>query len=91
VVAAEPGNAQARLRLALAYFGSAQLNRAHAELVELVERDPADPSTRYLLGRTLERLSRHAQALLHLRLAAAMSGDLEYVVAVQRVQTRPAG
>jgi Tfp pilus assembly protein PilF len=42
VAAAEPGNTGVRLPLALAYFGSAQLARAEAELRVLVEHNPSD-------------------------------------------------
>ncbi|WP_173167422.1 tetratricopeptide repeat protein [Phytohabitans suffuscus] len=85
IVTAEPGNAEARLRLALAYYGSAQLNRAQAELRVLVDRDPTDHYSHHLLGRTLERLNRPAEALPHLRLAAAMAQVPEYGTAVDRV------
>jgi Flp pilus assembly protein TadD len=85
IVSAEPGNAEARLQLALAYFATAQLNRARDELSVLVERDPSDHYSHHVLGRTLERLGRLAEALPHLRLAAAMSPVPEYRDAVDRV------
>ena len=40
------------------------------------------------LGRALERQSRYADALPHLRLAAAMSGDAEHEASVLRVERR---
>lgn len=85
IVTAEPTNAEARLQLALAYYASAQLNRAQAELRVLVERDPTDHYSHHLLGRTLERLNRPTEALPHLRLAAAMAQVPEYGTAVDRV------
>lgn len=85
IVTAEPTNAEARLRLALAYYASAQLGRARDELRVLVERDPTDHYSHHLLGRTLERLNRPAEALPHLRLAAAMAQVPEYATAVDRV------
>jgi len=85
---AEPANSDVRLRLALAYFGSAQLQRAEAELRILVERNPADHYAHHVLGRTLERLNRHAEALPHLRLAHAMHADEDYAAAVERVAAR---
>jgi Flp pilus assembly protein TadD len=85
VCAAEPTNAEARLQLALAYFGSAQLGRAEVELRALVERDPSDHYAHHVLGRTLERLNRPADALTHLRLAHAMSPVPEYRDALERV------
>ena len=88
IVTAEPANAEARLQLALAYFATARLGRAEAELRVLVERDPTDHYSHHLLGRTLERLGRPADALPHLRLAAAMSPVPEYRTAADRVGAR---
>ncbi|HEY2949811.1 MAG TPA: tetratricopeptide repeat protein [Micromonosporaceae bacterium] len=88
VMTAEPGNASARLLLALAYFRSAQLGRAETELRALVERYPSDHYAHHVLGRTLERLGRPADALPHLRLAAAMSPRDEYVDALRRVEAK---
>jgi tetratricopeptide (TPR) repeat protein len=59
------------LLLGRAYYRSAQLRKAEAELRLAVELAPADAYARYLLGRTLQRQSRHDEALPHLRLAAA--------------------
>ncbi|MFD4576192.1 tetratricopeptide repeat protein [Streptomyces sp. NPDC058417] len=64
-----------RLLLARAYYHSAQLLRAEAELRIIVERDPVEGYARLMLGRTLERQSRHAEAAPHLRLASALAGD----------------
>ncbi|GAA3134686.1 DsbA family oxidoreductase [Streptosporangium carneum] len=77
-----------RLLAARAYFGSAQLGRARQTLESLLERAPGDHYARFLLGRTLERSNRHAEALPHLRMAAAMSSDPEYAGAVRRAQER---
>jgi predicted Zn-dependent protease len=88
---AEPGNSDVCLRLALAYFKSAQLGLAEAELRSLVERDPSDHYAHHVLGRTLERMSRPSEALPHLRLANAMHDDEEYAAAVERVAGRVAG
>jgi predicted Zn-dependent protease len=82
---AEPGNADARLLLARAYFHSAQLNKAERQLRLLVERDPTDHYARFVLGRTLERKGRPDQALPQLRMAAAMHPSPEYQEAVNRV------
>jgi predicted Zn-dependent protease len=91
LIAAEPGNAAVRLQLALAYFASAQLGRAEVELRALVERDPTDHYAHHVLGRTLERLNRHSEALPHLRLASAMSPLDDYKRAVDRVAARVNG
>ncbi|WP_328477250.1 tetratricopeptide repeat protein [Streptomyces sp. NBC_00377] len=64
-----------RLLLARAYYHSAQLLRAEAELRVIVERDPVEHYARLMLGRTLERQGRHQEAGPHLRLAAALAGD----------------
>jgi predicted Zn-dependent protease len=85
-VAAEPGNVAVRELLARAYFNSAQLTRAEEQLRELVARQPTDHYAHHVLGRTLERLSRPAEALTHLRMAAAMRADDEYARALRRVE-----
>ncbi|MFD7652600.1 tetratricopeptide repeat protein [Actinosynnema sp. NPDC059797] len=74
--------------LALAHFRSAALGKAERVLTELVELDPADGYARLLLGRTLSRQSRHAEALPQLRLAAALTRDPEVEQEVARVEAR---
>ncbi|NYJ01849.1 putative Zn-dependent protease [Nocardioides thalensis] len=83
---AEPGNRSLRVMRAWAYYMRAQLGKAVDELTELVDEDPSDTWARHTLGRALERQSRHREALPHLRLAAAMSGDVEHEVDVLRVE-----
>ena len=61
-----------RLLLARAYYHSAQLRRAETEVRAVLAADPANAYAHLLLGRTLERLSRHAEARGPLRLAEAM-------------------
>ncbi|MFF1545548.1 tetratricopeptide repeat protein [Streptomyces sp. NPDC058291] len=75
VVEEEPEQTGPRLLLARAYYHSAQLRRAEAELRTIVERDPVEHYARLMLGRTLERQGRHEEAGPHLRLAAALNGD----------------
>ncbi|MFJ7147474.1 tetratricopeptide repeat protein [Streptomyces sp. NPDC100445] len=65
-----------RLLLARAYYHSAQLRRAEAELRAVVERDPVEHYARLMLGRTLQRQARHEEADRHLRIASALAGDL---------------
>ncbi|MBQ1022466.1 hypothetical protein DDE19_31190 [Micromonospora ureilytica] len=92
IIDAEPGNAAVRQLLARAYFQSAQLNRAEEHLRELIERDPSDHYAHHVLGRTLERLNRHNDALRHLRIAAAMyAANDDYRAALERVETRLGG
>jgi tetratricopeptide (TPR) repeat protein len=89
-VAAEPMSTGLRTLRAWAYFKSAQLGRAEADLTRIVELDPSDVWARFALGRVLERQSRYADALPHLRLAAVMSGDAEHEheAGVLRVERR---
>jgi Flp pilus assembly protein TadD len=87
IVEAEPRNAAVRLLLARAYFNSAQLNAAEAQLRALVEHDPSDHYAHHVLGRTLERAGRFREALPHLRLAAAMKQQTDYTEALRRVET----
>ncbi|SEP69420.1 Tetratricopeptide repeat-containing protein [Streptomyces sp. yr375] len=75
LVAEVPEQTGPRLLLARAYYHSAQLRRAESELRVIVERDPVEHYARLMLGRTLERQGRHAEAAPHLRLASALAGD----------------
>nr|WP_202121448.1 tetratricopeptide repeat protein [Streptomyces sp. BA2] len=70
-----PEQVAPRLLLARAYYHSAQLRRAESELRTVIELDPVEQYARLLLGRTLERQGRDADAAPHLRMAAALSGD----------------
>ncbi|MGO4599150.1 tetratricopeptide repeat protein [Terrabacter sp. 2RAF25] len=63
-----------RLLLARAYFGSAQLGRAEATLVRVIEDAPTDAYAHLLLGRTLQRAGRHADAARPLALAEIFGG-----------------
>lgn len=82
----EPDNSGLRSLRAWAYLLQARLERAEAELTRLVEENPTDAWARHALGRCLERQSRDAEALPHLRLAAAMTGDPDHWLAVLRVE-----
>ncbi|MFF0415125.1 tetratricopeptide repeat protein [Kitasatospora sp. NPDC004745] len=75
VLAEEPGNLSVRLLLARSYYHSAQLGRAEEELRRILDADPAEAYARLMLGRTLERRGRAAEARPHLRMAAAMTGE----------------
>jgi predicted Zn-dependent protease len=89
-VEAEPGSASLRTLRAWAYFQAAQLQKAEADLATLVEQGPTDVWSRFALGRVLERQSRYAEALPHLRLAAVMSGDPEHETGVLRCERKMA-
>jgi Flp pilus assembly protein TadD len=82
----EPGNTGLRTLRAWAYLLRAQLQRAETELEQLVDENPTDDWAQHALGRCLERQSRLAEALPHLRLAAAMSGDPDHGLAALRVE-----
>lgn len=81
-----PGDRGLRSLRAWAFLMRAQLARAEQELTQLVADDPSDAWARHALGRALERQSRAAEALPHLRLAEAMSGDAVHTAAVRRVE-----
>ena len=87
-IEAEPSSTSLRTLRAWAYFKSAQLHRAEADLLVLVEESPTDVWARFALGRVLERQSKYADALPHLRLAAVMSGDVEHEATLLRVERR---
>lgn len=82
----EPDNTGLRTLRAWAYLIRVQLQKAEADLRWLVEKDPTDDWAQHGLGRCLERQSRYADALPHLRLAAAMTGDPDHWIAVLRVE-----
>ncbi|XBB69535.1 tetratricopeptide repeat protein [Nocardioides sp. WV_118_6] len=82
----EPDNRGLRSLRAWAYLMRAQLVKASDELATLVSDDPADGWSRHALGRALERQAKYDDALPHLRLAAAMSGDPEHEYDVLRVE-----
>lgn len=67
-----PDDLAVRLLLARAYYHSAQLHRAESVTRTVLDDDPANAYAHLLLGRTLERQSRHDEAAGPLRLAAAM-------------------
>jgi Flp pilus assembly protein TadD len=87
-VEAEPTSAALWLLLARAYFASARLRRAEAAFERVLEVDPIDDHARFGLGRTLERQSRHQEALAQYRIAIALSPDPEYLEALRRVEAR---
>ena len=85
-LADDPRNTGLRTLLAWAYLQRAQLQKAEEVLRALVDDDPSDVWAQHALGRALERQSRYADALPHLRLAAVMSGEYDHEAACFRVQ-----
>ena len=84
----EPQSTSLRTLRAWAYFQSAQLGKAEEDLSTLVDECPTDVWARFALARALERQSRYADALPHMRLAAVMSGDPEHEAGVLRLERR---
>ncbi|WP_369374483.1 tetratricopeptide repeat protein [Streptomyces sp. cg36] len=76
IVEEVPEQVAPRLLLARAYYHSARLKKAEAELRAVLERDPVEHYATLMLGRTLERQGRTADAARYLRLAAAFDGDV---------------
>ncbi|RPK55073.1 hypothetical protein EES43_27475 [Streptomyces sp. ADI96-02] len=70
-----PEQVAPRLLLARSYYHSARLGRAEEELRAVLDIDPVESYARLMLGRTLERQGRGAEAASHLRIAAALTGD----------------
>lgn len=75
VVAELPEQVDVRLLLARAYYHSAQLRRAEAQLREVIDRDPVEHYAHLMLGRTLERQGRAEEAKPWLRIADAFAGE----------------
>ncbi|MFE6358759.1 tetratricopeptide repeat protein [Streptomyces sp. NPDC057806] len=76
VVEEVPEQTGPRLLLARAYYHSAQLGRAEEQLRRIIDRDPVERYAHLMLGRTLERQGRRAEAAPWLRMAAAFAGEL---------------
>jgi len=80
IVAELPDQVDVRLLLARAYYHSAQLRRAEAQLREVIERDPVEHYAHLMLGRTLERQGRAEEAKPWLRIADAFAGEFPEAV-----------
>ncbi|GLZ40514.1 tetratricopeptide repeat protein [Actinokineospora sp. NBRC 105648] len=85
---AAPESTAVLTELALAHFQSAALGPAESTARKLVALDPTDAYAHTLLGRALARQSRHAEALPHLRLAAAMTGTAKAEAALADCRER---
>lgn len=72
LVALEPDARSALELLARIYFTAARLEKAAEAFGRLVDGDPSDAYARIGLARTLQRLSRPAEATVHARVAAAL-------------------
>lgn len=84
----QPDKPSVQLLAARAYYHSAQLHRAESALNKVVQLDPTDHYARFVLGRTLQRLGRPAEALTQIRMAAAMNPVPEYQEARGEISAR---
>jgi Tfp pilus assembly protein PilF len=79
VVEATPGDVGTRLLLARAYYHAALLKPAEEQLREVLDREPTEAYAHFMMARTLERQSRPEEAGKHRRIAAALTGDDQYL------------
>jgi Flp pilus assembly protein TadD len=68
------GTTELRLLLARSYYHSAQLGRAERVTRAILADHPDDAYTNLVLGRTLQRQGRHAEARPHLAMAELLGG-----------------
>ena len=68
------GTTELRLYLARSYYHSAQLTRSEEILRAMLVDNPDDHYALLLLGRTLQRQSRHDEARPHLAMAKLLGG-----------------
>lgn len=88
VLEAEPNTPSVHLLAGRAYLGSAQLRRAEAAFLRVLELDPTDHFARFALARALQRQSKLAEAQTQLRIAVAMNPAPEYQEAYGEVSAR---
>ncbi len=68
------GTTELRLLLARAYFHSAQLHRAERVVRAVLADERDEPYANLVLGRTLQRQGRHAEARPYLAMAELLGG-----------------
>jgi predicted Zn-dependent protease len=90
VLASQPDSASVQLLAGRAYLNSAQLERAEAAFLRVVDIDPADHYARFALGKALHRQGRLGEAHAQLKMAAAMDPRPEYQEALGEVRARMA-
>jgi Flp pilus assembly protein TadD len=86
LVEAEPDSVAVLLLAARASFDCARLEQAEDLFRRVVELDPTHHYAHAGLGRTLQRRSRHREALVHLRLATALDAEPWYAQALARAE-----
>lgn len=82
----DPDAVAVLLLAARANFDCARLDQAEGLFRRVVELDPTHHYAHAGLGRTLQRRSRHREALAHLRLATALSPEPWYAQALARAE-----
>lgn len=88
VLAERPRDASVHLLAGRAFLDSAQLRRAEAAFIRVLEIDPADHYARFALGKALQRQGRFTESLAQLRMASAMDPRPEYQDALGAVRAR---
>ncbi|MQA15011.1 MAG: tetratricopeptide repeat protein [Pseudonocardiaceae bacterium] len=88
VLDVEPDAPSVQLLAGRAYLLSAQLQRAEQAFLRVLEQDPSDHYARFVLGRTLQRQQRLAEAQAQLAMAAAMHPTPRYQEALNEVRMR---
>lgn len=83
VLEEDPTNLNAREYLARAHYHRASLPRAEALLRDLMADDPTNDYVLLLMARTLERQSRHDEAVGVRRRLAALTGDESHLSTYQ--------
>ncbi len=86
LVTQEPDAVAVLLLAARASFDCARLEQAEFLFRRVVELDPPHHYAHAGLGRTLQRRSRHREALPHLRLATALHPEPWYAQALARAE-----
>lgn len=86
LVSQEPDAVAVLLLAARACFDCARLDQAESLFRRVVDLDPTHHYAHAGLGRTLQRRSRHREALTHLRLATALSPEPWYAQALARAE-----
>ncbi|GAA1841651.1 tetratricopeptide repeat protein [Pseudonocardia ailaonensis] len=84
----QPNDASVHLLAGRAYLDSAQLQKAEAAFLRVLELDPADHYARFALGKALQRQGRLGEAKGQLQMATVMDPRPEYQEALGEVRAR---
>lgn len=75
LVTEEPDRLDLHMLLARSWYGAASLGRVETELRAIVQKWPDEAYAHLMLGRTLQRLTRHEEADRQLRIAEALGAS----------------